>query len=635
MKKNLLVKINAFVCLIIVLGFCVTSLISYHSNKGIFERDVEQVSQLLSEGVYHRIDSMFAKPVHISLTMANDRLLQSFLLQEKEQPEDEVFLDNMQRYLLAYQEKYAYDSVFLVSTATNRYYHYNGLDRVLTEDNPENVWYYNFLASDAEYNVVIDNDEVAHANNAITIFINCKIRDESGDVLGVVGVGFATSYIQDLLRSYEEEFDVQIYLIDKAGTIEISNDQTGFESVNLYETGLYGDFSSVLAPDALQAPSFWYDDQQSGYIITQYIPTLDWYLVIDNNTAALNAQLRQQFIWSVAIIIAVVVFVLLVITGIIRRYNSQIVELTVAREQEHRTLFQTATEKIYENIYEVDITHNCVASEETEAYFASLGVPPGTPYDQALELIANQQIKEEFREGYINTLKPEHILSAYESGLENLSYEFLITHDEQSYYWVRITTHIFYWDDDQSIRMFVYRQNIDEEKQRQKRLNEQLQRDSLTGLYNKAATQSYIQKALREEPELDHAFFILDIDNFKQVNDTLGHAVGDAVIADFAKVLKSQFRPGDVVGRIGGDEFAVFIPLASPQQVQDKAEKLLAALRYTYTDGIVQHQITPSIGIALAPEAGSDFETLYKNADFALYRTKKNGKNNYTIYTRS
>ena len=183
--------------------------------------------------------------------------------------------------------------------------------------------------------------------------------------------------------------------------------------------------------------------------------------------------------------------------------------------------------------------------------------------------------------------------------------------------------------------MFVYRQNIDEEKQRQKRLNEQLQRDSLTGLYNKAATQSYIQKALREEPELDHAFFILDIDNFKQVNDTLGHAVGDAVIADFAKVLKSQFRPGDVVGRIGGDEFAVFIPLASPQQVQDKAEKLLAALRYTYTDGIVQHQITPSIGIALAPEAGSEFETLYKNADFALYRTKKNGKNNYTIYKRS
>lgn len=61
MKKNLLVKINAFVCLIIVLGFCVTSLISYHSNKGIFERDVEQVSQLLSEGVYHRIDSMFAQ----------------------------------------------------------------------------------------------------------------------------------------------------------------------------------------------------------------------------------------------------------------------------------------------------------------------------------------------------------------------------------------------------------------------------------------------------------------------------------------------------------------------------------------------------------------------------------------------
>ena len=229
MKKSILVRTNIFVCLVIVLGFCITSIISYHSNRGLFEQDIERVSALTSEGVYHQIDSLFTKPIHISMTMANDQLLKTFLQNEENQLDDDQFLTAMQSYLLAYQEKYGYDSVFLVSTATNRYYHYNGLDRILTTDNPENVWYYTFLQSPEELSVVIDNDEVAHANNAITVFINCKITDENGRIMGVVGVGFDTNSIQSLLRSYEEQFDVHIYLLDQDGTIEISTEQTGFE----------------------------------------------------------------------------------------------------------------------------------------------------------------------------------------------------------------------------------------------------------------------------------------------------------------------------------------------------------------------------------------------------------------------
>ena len=215
MKKTILLRINTFVCLIIVLGFCVTSSISYHANRGIFERDAEQVSQLLSEGIYHQIDLQFVKPVHVSLTMANDSLLKTFLQNESQQPDDAEFLQDMQAYLLAYQQKYGYDSVFLASAATDRYYHYQGLDRILTEEDPEDSWYYAFLRSDAEYNIVIDNDEAANAHNAITVFINCKIKNDSGQIMGVVGVGFTTDAIQSLLASYEDEFDVHIYLIDQ------------------------------------------------------------------------------------------------------------------------------------------------------------------------------------------------------------------------------------------------------------------------------------------------------------------------------------------------------------------------------------------------------------------------------------
>ena len=127
-------RTNLLVCIIILVGFVITAFISYHSNRGAFEKDVEKVSTLTAEGITHQIDTIFTKPVNISLTMANDSLLKEFLAEEGAHLEDEAFIQTMRNYLETYREKYDYDSVFLVSARTNRYYHFNGLDRILNPD---------------------------------------------------------------------------------------------------------------------------------------------------------------------------------------------------------------------------------------------------------------------------------------------------------------------------------------------------------------------------------------------------------------------------------------------------------------------------------------------------------------------
>lgn len=135
------------------------------------------------------------------------------------------------------------------------------------------------------------------------------------------------------------------------------------------------------------------------------------------------------------------------------------------------------------------------------------------------------------------------MLNAYKEGLESLRYDFMITHDGgYTYYWMRIIARIFFWEEDKSVRMLVYRQNIDSEKRRERLMTERMQRDFLSGLYNKAATQELTRRLLREKPNHCYAFFIIDIDNFKTVNDTCGHAVGDKVIADFSR--KSNANSG-------------------------------------------------------------------------------------------
>lgn len=635
MRKNVLLRTNVFICAIIILGFTLTSIISYSSNNGIFRQDIEHISTLTSEGIYHEIESIFTKPINISLTMANDNLLKAFLLEEENRGEDGEFIQTMRDYLFAYKEKYDYDSVFLVSAKTNRYYHFEqGVDRILETGNPENQWYYSFLADPKEYSLNIDNDEVLSAKNSITIFINCKIYSPEGGIMGVVGVGFDVDTIQKIFREYEEKFNLRAYLTDINGTIEISTTKTGFEKTDLFEECGFKEYKEAILSDKENIQSFWYSSiGEKGFLVTKYISNLKWHLIIENDTTILETKLKRQFLFSVFVVLLVIGMVLFVITSIIRKYNAQIIKLAVEKEKAHRSIFQTETEKLYENIYEIDVTHNRGASEATESYFESLGAPKALQYDEALAVIAREQIKKEYRDGYLNTFSTANVLKAYEEGKESLHYDFMSTNDGgHTFYWMRITARIFYWEEDQSVRMLVFRQNIDDEKKREVWMAEKMQRDTLTGLYNKAATQEYIRRSLGENPGKIYVFFIVDIDNFKKVNDTCGHAVGDLVIADFAKKLRQQFREEDIVGRIGGDEFVMFVPAMSKEWAEKKAEHLAQLLQYEFSDGAKSCGISSSIGAALAPEAGTDFETLYKNADSALYQTKEKGKRGYTIY---
>lgn len=635
MKKNVLLKTNVFICIVIVLGFLLTSFISYYSNNGIFKKDIEHISRLTSEGIYHEIDSIFSKPINVSLAMANDNLLKTFLSEEETQGDNEEFIATMRDYLFAYKEKYHFDSVFLVSVKTNRYYHFDkGIDRVLTDDNPENEWYYSFLEDSREYSLNIDNDEVQLANNEINIFINCKIFSPKGEVMGIVGVGLGVDTMQEIFRNYEDTFQLRSYLVSNNGILEISTTKTGFEKTGFFAEEVYKEYKQAILSNTEGTQSYWYDSGgRTGFLLARYVPTLEWFLIIDNDTSSLEASLNRQFAISVAVIAIVIGSVLFIITGIIHKYNAQIVSLTVEKEKMHRTIFQTETEKLYENISELDITHNRMANEATESYFESLGVPKKLPYDKALRIIAEKQIKEEYREGYIQTFSPDNVLRAYQEGLESLSYDFMLTNDNgYTYYWMRITARIFYWEEDKSVRMMTYRQNIDSEKQRELMMYEKMRRDSLTGLYNKAATQKLTRRLLKENPERSYAFFILDIDSFKNVNDTYGHAIGDQVIVDFAERIKRQFREEDIVGRIGGDEFAAFVPIPSKDWVEAKAKALSQSLQYKYSNEQKSCFVSASIGVAVSPEAGTSFETLYQNADIALYQTKERGKNSYTVF---
>ncbi len=160
--------------------------------------------------------------------------------------------------------------------------------------------------------------------------------------------------------------------------------------------------------------------------------------------------------------------------------------------------------------------------------------------------------------------------------------------------------------------------------------------DALTGLQNRASLERELVRAIKRSNRhrMRFAVMFIDLDRFKQINDTLGHGVGDRMIRVCGERLKALMREDDTVARFGGDEFVLLMEnLSSPADAAVLAKKALACFEEPFlTDGHELH-ISASIGVSVYPEDGSDAETLVKNADTAMYRAKDRGRGSYCFYT--
>lgn len=163
--------------------------------------------------------------------------------------------------------------------------------------------------------------------------------------------------------------------------------------------------------------------------------------------------------------------------------------------------------------------------------------------------------------------------------------------------------------------------------------------DLLTGILNKRSFEEFTENTVKQLPETQHhALILLDVDNFKGVNDTLGHAYGDKVLAGIGKILRETFNENDFVGRLGGDEFCVFLSIPLPNQndyiklIESKCSQLCQTFHNNYTGDDNNYKISASIGVAVFPEHGESFSKLYECADKALYESKHKGKDTYTIF---
>ncbi len=206
---------------------------------------------------------------------------------------------------------------------------------------------------------------------------------------------------------------------------------------------------------------------------------------------------------------------------------------------------------------------------------------------------------------------------------------------DSRYIWCTVRIKVIFDENRKPYRAIGLISDTDHQKRIIQNLENKSRTDLLTQLYNKVTTEVLIDEFLRNSPQNQHhGFVIVDIDNFKAINDTLGHYYGDAVLKKVSQGIKNLFRLSDIVGRAGGDEFIILVKdLPRDEHLKLKLQDICEVFRSTYAGKNNEYAISASIGAAFYPEDGTSFTALYRNADIALYRSKREGKNRFTLYS--
>ncbi|NCB74006.1 MAG: diguanylate cyclase [Clostridia bacterium] len=177
--------------------------------------------------------------------------------------------------------------------------------------------------------------------------------------------------------------------------------------------------------------------------------------------------------------------------------------------------------------------------------------------------------------------------------------------------------------------------DIDDEIKEKQLLMTKAQVDALTDIYNKDAFKDRCIEYLSKFPDKNNSLIFFDVDNFKDINDCLGHATGDRALRDISRKMMSIFSTRDILGRFGGDEFCVLLKDVTKEELTKLLDRLIEELRLEYSDGHHNVSVSVSVGAVNSSEFGNDFNKLLEYADRAQYYAKEKGKNGYCIYSDS
>ncbi|KAF0163447.1 MAG: putative GGDEF domain protein [Rhodocyclaceae bacterium] len=304
--------------LLLTTGFFATTLFGYFvSKQAIRSAIIGQDLPLTASNIYSEIQKDLVRPVLISSTMANDTFLRDWVLK------GERNIADMARYLREMKERYGAFSSFFVSEKSGIYYTGEGVLKRVSPKEPRDVWYYRVRDMKQDYEINVDPD-LANAD-ALTIFINYRVFDFSGNYIGATGIGLTVDAVRRLIAEYQQQFQRTIYFVDAKGRVVVFGNQTN-RAPDLRSTPGLGPLVDRILQE--KSGSYQYVSDGDNHILNvNYLPELKWYLFVEQNEEVALAGIRRTLYANLAISLAVTLVVLFLTHLVLSRYQHRIEEM--------------------------------------------------------------------------------------------------------------------------------------------------------------------------------------------------------------------------------------------------------------------------------------------------------------------
>ena len=460
-------------------------------------------------------------------------------------------------------------------------------------------------------------------------------------IIGTLVVFFNDDFFNNLILPETLDEKGCSYIADQHGDVVFASENFGKnelfdEAVSLLSAGwsLKGAAGDKIRRDVEsgKADTVKYDSGGKGIFIS-YAPInfKDWYLVSLTETGIAEARsdsISDEILRSLIYILVVVLTIAIYYTYV-KNQNFKRLERKMHVEAIQDESYRMIMEQTDDIIFEYDTVD--------KTYFHTTNFRKNFGYEPT-------------RTGFLGSLESDYVhpedvvrfAGLYEKMKKDRTLteaEVRIINSEGEYLWTRIYM-LGVFDRDGNLAKVIGKiVNIDEKKKEIQYLKEMAVTDSATGVYNKQTTEEMIKAYLNGEGKSGkHALLMIDIDNFKEINDDYGHRVGDSVLASMGNELNHIFRAADIKGRVGGDEFMVLMKDIEGEGIDfisDKAKSICQMFKNSQFSENNEFDFSASIGIAIYDMDGSTYEELYESADRALYNCKNSRKGTYAFCRES
>jgi diguanylate cyclase (GGDEF)-like protein len=317
LKSKLILALS----LILAATFLFTSLINYEvTRRTIREELLHSSLPLTGKNIYSEIQGSMMRPLMVSTSMANDAFLKDWV----HAGENDTRM--IKRYLAGIRDKYDFLTTFFVSVNSDRYYNQDGVLKTIGARDPRDVWFFAFTRMGKEYDLNVDLSE--GDNDTLSIFVNCRVEDANGRLLGVTGAGVNIDQVTARIEKVQKQYSRTIYLVDQDGLVQVHPDKSRIKRFSIAKAGGLRDVAGDILSERDKVTAHEYDwDGQHHLLSARYIPELEWFLIVDQDEAVALKSAKRNLIRTLAVGGGVSALVILLCVAVINHFQTRLEEM--------------------------------------------------------------------------------------------------------------------------------------------------------------------------------------------------------------------------------------------------------------------------------------------------------------------